>query len=135
MEENWHESPLFKVYRDIYDEYTPELKLKKDEQQKCYFEILRAQVMKHNKRYLTRIHLIIGMFGERITGNIIVKHIHGQVPSELELEVYESEIHAKTIDPRKLYFFKNKKIVQRTKFILYFQLIDIQSTKRILILL
>ena len=71
---------------------------------------------------------------KRIIVYIIVIHIHGEVTSELELEVYKSEIHATTIDPCKFYLFLKDNITE-DKFSLYVQLIDIQSTKRILILL
>ena len=58
------------------------MKKKKYLQRKYFFSLMRAQIIKHNKRYLKGIALLRSSFGEQPTGSIVAKLIEEVTPTE-----------------------------------------------------
>ena len=105
MENNWKACHKWKPYRAVYNKMSLVLQKKKDEQRNYYFQMMRMNIHKHNKRYLTDIPLIRAILGEKETGIITAKFIEGIVPTDSELQEYESKIHKCTINLREYYDF------------------------------
>ena len=76
------------------------MKNKKDMQRIYFFELMKMQIIKHNKRYFTGNALLRSVSGELKTGIVFAKLIEGIVPSATDLPTFESPIHKTHIDKK-----------------------------------
>lgn len=89
MKEGWEDSPKFAGYRATYNSLSVQMKNKKNMQRNYFFEVMKMQIIKHNKRYLTGNALLRSVFGELQTGIVLAKLIEGIVPSATDLPTFE----------------------------------------------
>ena len=83
------------------------IKEKKDLQRNEFFDTMKDQIIKHNRRYLKGMEFLISIFAEQKTGSIIGKFIRG-IPQTIDNEEsssFHSEIHQTNINLQEFYFF------------------------------
>ena len=82
MEGTWKVIPVFEAYQSMYNKLLTAIKTREDFQRQYSFPLMRAQIIKHNKRYLKGIALLRSSFGEQPTGSIVAKLIEEVTPTE-----------------------------------------------------
>ena len=112
MEHSWKSNEKFAVYREEYNKLNPIMQAKKDKQRSLYFDIMRKQIHKHNRRFLlNRTNFIRSIFSEMEIGVLAIRIITKTPPSSAELQDdYESPIHGTSINLRKPYHFWKERI-------------------------
>ena len=86
MESTWNDSPKFHAYAEIVNGMNENMNTKKERQRRFYFQIMREQIKKHNKRSLSGSEILIALFGERELAIVVAKFVKGIEPADMDLE-------------------------------------------------